>query len=85
MENPELEKLYENLIQPARNPTQIINQYTQKAYSTLASALLSIEQISNSLRSLNGTEKVQTKLEEYKSDITEIQTGLETYILKYFK
>ena len=85
METPDLEQIYENLLVPARNPTEVINGYTKKAYGSLASSLLSLDQVSENLRSLNGTEKVQTELESYKTKIKEVQTGLETYILKYFK
>ena len=85
MESPDLENLYEALLAPAKDPKQIVHEYAVKANSALASALLSIQQIRTALYSINDTEQLQTKFQEYDADIKDVQTGLENYILKYFK
>ena len=85
MENPDLENLYEALLAPAKDPKKIVHEYAIKANGALASALLSIQQLTNALQSINDTEQLQTKFQEYDTNVKEVQIGLENYILRYFK
>lgn len=85
MESPQLENLYESILNPAQpNPEQIIGRYIAKAHGGLASTLTSLQQVEEQLKYMRNTEVLEQAIVQYVSDIKSVQDNISSHFAKYF-
>jgi len=85
MESPQLENLYESILQTSpHQPEQIIGRYIAKAHGGLASTLTSLQQVEEQLKYMRNTEVLEQAIVQYMSDIKAVQDNISSHFARYF-
>jgi len=85
MESPQLENLYESILNTSLpKPEEIIGRFIAKAHGGLSSSLTSLQQVQDQLKRLENSEVLQQAITQYISDIKAVQDNVNSHFARYF-